>query len=138
MKNVFETVIRMGGYDLTAMLRRIDEYHIDGKLTDDDRQKLIAMARGEAVPGMDVVAEIQRLWAAIHALEDMVGNRDGETENGEDAPEVAEYIQPTGAHDAYYYGRLVTYNGKTYKCIAPEGMACVWSPDVMPDYWQVM
>lgn len=138
MKNVFETVIRMGGYDLTAMLRRIDEYHIDGKLTDDDRQKLIAMARGEAVPGIDVVAEIQRLWAAIHALEDSVGNHDGETENGEDAQEVAEYIQPTGAHDAYYYGRLVTYNGKTYKCIAPEGMACVWSPDVMPDYWQVM
>lgn len=137
MKNVFEAVIRKGGFDLATMLRRIDEYHVAGKLNDIERDQLIAEARGEAVPGLDVVNEIQRLWAAIHALEDMLGNRDGETENG-DAPEVAEYIQPTGAHDAYYYGRLVTYNGKTYKCIAPEGMACVWSPDVMPGYWQVV
>ena len=44
--------------------------------------------------------------------------------------------RPTGAHDAYYNGDKVTYNGKHYVCIAPDGTACVWSPDVYPSYWQ--
>lgn len=24
----------------------------------------------------------------------------------------------------------------TLQCIAPDGVACVWSPDVMPGYWE--
>lgn len=33
-KGIFEQVIARGGFDLTAMLARIDEYHIGGKLSD--------------------------------------------------------------------------------------------------------
>ena len=28
--------------------------------------------------------------------------------------------KPTGAHDAYYAGDKITYNGKHYVCIMPE------------------
>lgn len=28
--------------------------------------------------------------------------------------------------------------GKVYECTAPEGVACVWSPEVMPGYWTVV
>ena len=37
MRGIFEQVIARGGFDLTAMLARIDEYHIEGKLDDDER-----------------------------------------------------------------------------------------------------
>ena len=47
-----------------------------------------------------------------------------------------EYVQPTGVHDAYYAGAKITWNGKKCICIAPEGVAVVWNPDVMPAYWQ--
>lgn len=138
MKNVFETVIHKGGFDLETMLRRIDEYHVAGKLNDIERNQLIAEARGEAAPGLDVVTEIQRLWAAIHELEAHVAEIGGEIEGGIDEADVPEYAQPAGAHDAYYNGAIVRYKDKLYMCVAPEGVACVWSPDVMPGYWQVM
>ena len=34
MKAIFENVIRRGGYDLTGLLKNIDRYHVEGKLTD--------------------------------------------------------------------------------------------------------
>lgn len=138
MKSVFAKVIQRGSYDLNGLLKRIDEYHVSGKLSDTDREELIAAARGEAVPELDVVAEIQRLWAAIHDLEAHAAEIGGEIEGGVDEADVPEYAQPTGAHDAYYYGSIARYKDQLYMCIAPEGVACVWSPDVMPDYWQVM
>ena len=36
----------------------------------------------------------------------------------------------------YYAGDKVKWNGKTYVCIAPEGVVCVWSPDEHPAYWK--
>lgn len=138
MKSIFERVITKGGFDLTAMLKRIDEYHITGKLTDAERAELIAKARDEAVPGMDVIVEIQALWAAIKALQEQLAEQGGEIEGGIDEADVPEYVDPTGAHDAYFYGYIVRYKEQLYMCVAPEGVACVWSPDVMPSYWQVM
>lgn len=138
MKNVFETVIHKGGFDLETMLRRIDEYHVAGKLNDIERDQLIAEARGEAAPGLDVVTEIQRLWAAIRDLRKTLDDQNGEIEDGIDESDVPEYADPTGAHDAYYHGSIVRYKDQLYMCIAPEGVVCVWSPDVMPGYWQVM
>lgn len=138
MKNIFLTVIKRGGFDLTTMLKRIDEYHVSGKLTDAEHDELLAAARGEATPDVNPTDEIQRLWAAVNDLRAAVAELAGEVDDSEEGDEIPEYVQPSGAHDAYYYGYLVTYAGKAYMCIAPEGVACVWSPDVMPSYWQVM
>lgn len=140
MKDMFLAVIRKGGYDLEAMLNRIDEYHIGGKLTDAERTELIAAARIEATPGVDAAIEIQRLWAAMRALTARVAALESGFADGDvtDGSEVAEFRQPTGAHDAYYAGAKVVYKGVTYTCVAPEGVACVWSPEVMPGYWEVV
>lgn len=147
MKNLFQSVINRGNYDLQGLLRRIDEYHIIGRLTDAERDELIAAARGEATPGLNPTGEIQRLWAAIRELNARITALEGGTTDapeiggGEDGGEnvtIPEYVQPTGAHDAYYTGDLVQYGGVVYECIAPEGVACVWSPEVMPDYWAVV
>lgn len=69
MRTIFEQVIARGDYDLTAMLQNIDRYHIEGKLTDEDREALYALAREGAQPVYDYAAEIEAIWAAIHALQ---------------------------------------------------------------------
>ena len=130
-KDLFMAAIRNGGFDLSAMLNRIDEYHIHGKLSDSERDELQAAARGDANPQLDLTKEIQLLWEAVRNLEDKLNGTDGETPTG-----VPEYVQPTGGHDAYFAGDKAVYNGTVYTCVAPAGVACVWSPDVMPSYWQ--
>lgn len=136
MKDIFLAVIRRGGYDLNGMLRRIDEYHIDGKLTDAERDELVAAARGDATPGVDASSEVQKLWAVVNGLTARVAALEGGTPDDGNGDNVKEFVQPTGAHDAYYAGAVVSYNGNVYTCIAPDGVACVWSPDVLPGYWQ--
>lgn len=138
MRTIFDSVIRKGGYDLPTMLRRIDAYHIEGKLTDTEREELTAAARGDAVPQVDASGEVQLLWAAVRALEQRVTALEGNAPDDTGAEEIPAFVQPTGAHDAYYNGDRVTYQDKAYLCVVPEGLACVWSPDAMPDYWQVM
>lgn len=134
MFEIIKAVIARGGYDLPTILKRIDTYHIEGKLTDSEREQLYSLSRGGGVTaGFNVEAEIGKLWEAIRELR-ASGNT---TEGGDaDAGDIAEYAQPTGAHDAYFAGDRVGYNGKVYECIAPAGVACVWNPDVMPGYWQ--
>ena len=36
----------------------------------------------------------------------------------------------------YRIGSTVTYQGKQYRCIAPEGSICTWSPEDYPAYWE--
>ena len=43
-----------------------------------------------------------------------------------------EWVQPTGAHDAYSTGDRVTYNGKVYESTMDGN---TWSPDVYPQGW---
>ena len=44
-----------------------------------------------------------------------------------------EWVQPTGAHDAYNTGDKVTYNGKRYISLID---ANVYSPDAYPAGWE--
>lgn len=125
MRTIFEQVISRGDYDLTAMLQNIDRYHIEGKLTDEDRESLYALAREGAQPVYDYAAEIEAIWAAIRELQ-------GQAQDPDEWPE---FVQPTGAHDAYGVGAQVTYNGQRYRCKMPN---CVWSPDAYPDAWELV
>ena len=50
------------------------------------------------------------------------------------AMEYPEFVQPTGAHDAYAKGAKVTYNGKRY--VSVYDGANVWSPDALPSGWE--
>lgn len=155
----FVNAIKDNPAELDATLRRIDAYHIRGKLTDVEREELIAQARSMARPALDTSVEIQRLWAAMRAMQEEIkalreaisaGGEDGgesggeDTDGAEDAEDGANvspaedwpaWTQPIGAHDAYYAGAVVRWDGKVYKCIAPQGVACIWSPETMPGYW---
>lgn len=135
MYEVTKNVIQTGNYELTDILAKIDTLWLQGSLTDAERLNLIEMARGKADPSHSFAplqAQIDALAARVAKLEGKMEPADPDTP----AEEYPEYVQPTGAHDAYHTGDKVTYNGKRYTCIAPEGVAVVWSPDTYPAYWQ--
>ena len=129
MKTIFENVIKKGGYDLTALLAKVDSYHIEGKLTDEERNELYALARTSPEAQYDIKAEIEQLWAAVKALQGGGDSYEGETES----EVVAEWKQPTGVQDSYMTGAKVLYNGRVYKSLIDYN---VWSPDVYPAGWE--
>ena len=47
--------------------------------------------------------------------------------------DLAAWVQPVGAHDAYPLGARVTFNGRIYESKIP---ANVWSPTAYPAGWQ--
>ena len=126
MKEMFEQVIQMGNYDLKTLLDRIDQYHIEGRLTDEERLDLIMQARKGAEPEYDYAGEINALWAAVRALQQNVSPPAEEDE-------WPEFIQPTGAGTAYQVGDKITFRGERYICILAH---CVWSPADYPAGWQ--
>ena len=128
MKGIFESVIKRGGYDLGGLLKKIDSYHIEGKLTDAEKDELYAKARAAAQPSgsVDVLAKLQELEGRVRMLEAGEGSL-------EPADEYPEYI----AGKWYYAGDKITHGGKHYVCTAPEGVVCTWSPEEYPAYWEV-
>ena len=124
MYDTFISAIQAGGFDLPAMLRKIDEYYIRGEIDADQRDELQeearTRARGEQT--YDVTSEIEALWAAVRALQELHADDAANTPSDEARP----YTQPTGAHDAYQIGDVVSYNGKTgyikadYVRVTPE------------------
>ena len=128
MYEITKNVIRSGSFELTDILGKIDTLWIQGSLTDEKRLELIEMARSHAEPA-NSFAPLQN---QIDALAERVAKLEGAAED----EEYPEYHQPTGSHDAYHKGDKVTFQGQKYICVAPEGVAVVWSPDVYPSYWE--
>ena len=126
LKEMFEQVIQLGNYDLKTLLDRIDQYHIEGRLTDEERLDLIMQARKGAEPEYDYAGEINALWAAVRALQQNVSPPAVEDE-------WPEFVQPTGAGTAYQVGDKITFRGEKYICILAH---CVWSPADYPAGWQ--
>ena len=56
-----------------------------------------------------------------------------ETPTKPSEPEYPDFVQPTGAHDAYKKGDIVRYNGKLYQSLID---ANAYSPDAYPQGWQ--
>lgn len=141
MKTIFENVINRGTYDLTGILKKIDSYHIEGKLTDAERDELYTLARGgaNAANGVDVMKKLaelesgqKELASRVKALEDANGGASPDAPTEEQEP-AAEYT----AGKWYYKGDRVTFEGQEYTCTAPEGQVCVWSPAEHPAYWEL-
>lgn len=126
MYNIVKNVLNNGGYDLTAMLKKIDTLWAKGKLTDTEYEELSTIARGSAKTeySIDVLAKLEELDKRMLAVEN--GSVETETE------EYPEFV----VGKWYYNGDKVSFEGKNYVCIAPEGTVCVWSPKDYPAYWE--
>ena len=137
MYSIIQSVINTGSFELTDILKKIDTLWLQGDIDDDQRAALIDAAREKADPSSSYAPlqeQVNKLADDLAALASRVTVLEGgETEPVDEYPA---YVQPTGAHDAYHKGDKVTFNGKRYTCVAPDGVAVVWDPDTYPDYWQ--
>lgn len=133
-RNTMEFTITQGRFDLEHILEAVETYYIEGKLNAADREALIAMAREKAQAPVVAQDEIPRLWEEINAIKARLADLEGGGADGGNDGEWPEYVQPTGAHDAYYSGDRVTFGGRRYLCVSSG--ACVWDPDVMPGAWE--
>lgn len=142
MYGIMKMIIGHGEYELEDMVRRIDALYAKGRIGLEEMDELKEMARENAkaeksyAPLQEQVNQAFKLIDMLQKqIDEIKGTASGEEE--EATEEYPDWKQPTGAHDAYYAGMQMTYtDGKHYTCIAPEGVACVWGPDVMPAYWQ--
>lgn len=128
MYEITQNVILSGSYALEDMLTKIDTLWVRGSITDDQRQELTAMARSYALP--------ENTYAPLQTQIDALAVRVAALEGQKPREEWPLFVQPTGAHDAYHAGDKVLFSGKRYVCVAPEGVAVVWSPEIYPAYWE--
>lgn len=136
MKAIIKKAINHGGYDLAAITEKIDTLWVEGKMSEAERTELIESARAGAKPADSMAPQADRLAALELAVKELTARvaalEGGEAEGGE-VEGMAEWVQPTGAHDAYNVGDRVTFKGTTYESTMDGN---VWSPSVNPNGWQ--
>ncbi len=126
MYNVMKEHLGRGGYRLCEAQEKINKLWIMGSLTDEQRDELHDMARGNAAAAneVDVMAKLAEIESRLRALE-----------HGGAAQQPGETYQTYVPGKWYYAGDRVTHGGAAYECIAPEGQVCTWSPEEYPAYW---
>lgn len=127
MYQIIKNVISRGGYNLSAVLSKIDTVWAEGKITDEQRVELVVTARNQASSeaGIDIMFKLTELEQRIRALE-----------TGESTDGSAEEYPAFVVGKWYYTGDKCSFEGANYICVAPEGIACVWSPADYPAYWE--
>lgn len=122
MYEIIKDVIHQKGYALSDMLKKIDTLWIQNDLTDKQREELIQLAREGAdyTAEIDIIAEITEIKKRLSKLEE------------KPQEEYPEYVPGKW----YYKGDKITYKGKKYNCIAPEGQVCTWNLEEYPTYWE--
>lgn len=148
MYGIIKAVIERKDYELASILKKIDTLWAENELTDEQREELITLARENADPKNSYATLEKQVDSLFENMGEMgktltevltrLSVLEGEeVEPKEPTEEYPAWVQPTGAHDAYHNGDGMTYtDGIKYDCIAPEGVAVVWPPDVMPSYWK--
>lgn len=129
----FKNLINAGGYKLADIKERIHGIADRGEVTLEERDRLLALAQEHANPldETDKGAKLLELEARLRRVEAQLAAIAG-GEGGEGEETVPEFV----VGKWYYAGDRVTFDGAVYACIAPEGVACVWSPADYPAYWQ--
>lgn len=152
MYEIIKNVIENKDYELVDMLYKINKMYIEAEITEEQKEELDNLARAnakaensyaplqeqidKAFKEIDILkTTVEANAVGMSALKEAVEKLGGKLENPVEEPveEYPEFVQPTGAHDAYNIGDKVTYNGKKYIC---QINGCVWAPDVYPQGWQ--
>ena len=126
MYDLIKNVIKEARFNLSELLVKIDTLWLQGEITDDEKTELVGLAQTGAdyTKSLDILTKLEELDARLRALE-----KADETESEE---EYSEYV----AGKWYYSGDKVEFEGKSYVCIAPDGVVCTWSPTEYPPYWE--
>lgn len=139
MYKLIKEQIENDDYKLEAMLDKIYTLYAKNKLTKEKMEELETYAREKANPKNSYAPlqeQIENIYNELANIKSRLNNLEqaGTEEPTEPEPvdEYPEYIQPTGAHDAYKMGDKITFEGEHYTC---NMNGCVWSPKEYPNAW---
>ena len=138
MFEIIKNVILSKDYELRDILYKINKMYIESAITEDEKTELDTLARANAVAENSYASlqeQVDTIFTEIELIHNRLDILEGTEEPTEPADEYPEYVQPTGAHDAYYIGDKITYNGKKYICKLD---GCVWTPDDYPQGWELV
>ncbi len=136
MYDIIKNVIESKNYELVDMLYKINKMYIESEITEEQKEELDELARTNAKAENSYAPtqkQINKIYEKLDSIEAGLNKLEGVEEPTEPVDEYPEFVQPTGAHDAYNVGDKITYNGKKYIC---QINGCVWAPDVYPQGWQ--
>lgn len=134
MFDIIKSVIENRAYELRDMLYKINKMYIESTITEEQKTELDEMARTNANAEnsyADNTKQIETIFAELENIKDRLDKLEGVEPPIEE--EYPEYIQPSGAHDAYNTGDKITFEGKKYTC---KMDGCVWSPKDYPQAWE--
>lgn len=135
MYEMIKTVIASRTYtDSNALIAKIQRLYIEGTLTESQYTELRTMlAEQNPVKTYDVESELDKVWVELRRIASIVDSMPEPSPEPEPSEDVPDWVQPTGAHDAYQKGDKVRYNGNVYESLIDGN---VWSPDAYPAGWQ--
>ena len=128
MQKIIEKVIESKNYELSDMLKKIDTLWVQGSIDDVMRKSLSDKARSNANTqnSLNIIQKLEEIDRRLKALEE--ANADTETEEPEES-------YPEYKSDVWYHnGDKISFDGKNYVCIAPDGATCVWNPSEYPAF----
>ena len=100
----------------------------------EDGKTYLCERTGEAEGGKIILQYLphELIGQYFSAAESGETEEPAEPDTGDTYPE---WVQPTGAHDAYNTGDRVTYNGRVYESTMDGN---VWAPDAYPQGWEAV
>lgn len=124
-------LINSKNFELKDILYKINIVWTKRYITKEQMEELEELARqnAKAENSYDYQKQLDEIFERIEKLE-ALHKPEEPTEPEEEYPE---FVQPTGAHDAYKIGDKITFNGKRYIC---KMNGCVWNPNTYPAGWE--
>lgn len=120
MYEIIKDVINSKDYELKDILYKINKMYIESAITEEQKTELDNLARENANAEnsyASVQEQINNIYTIIDKMQADIKELKGEEEPIEPVEEYSEFVQPTGAHDAYNKGRKITYKGEKYICL---------------------
>lgn len=140
MFKIMQSVIHAGNFKLADMRYKVNKLYVQGDLTEEQADQLLALANQEVTPNAErpeLLQIVRNLSAKVDALAaEVAALKAGEDPTDPDA-EATGYEPWTtwdGISDKYQPGAIVTHNGKTW--ISNYAGQNVWEPGVVGDqFW---
>lgn len=135
MYEIIKNVIEKRDFDLRDILYKIAKMYIEGYITEEEKEELELLARNNAKAENSYAPlqeQIDDLYSKYEELYKLIKTDEPENPVEEEYPE---YVQPTGAHDAYNTGAKITFKGERWEALQ-DGL--VWSPEEYPQGWKLI
>ena len=132
MFEIVKNVILGKNYKLEDMLNKINVLWLESKLSDEEKNVAYSLARENALAENSYASNeviFKEIFTRLEKIENIVFKDDEE-----EVEEYPQFVQPTGAHDAYKIGDKITFSdGNKYESLIDNN---VWAPDVYPAGWK--